>query len=95
MSNERSENKNVIVAGLWLSRNGHYQSMPVDDKGHTALTACLEKGGKFLIRKRTAEAIQNSKDPSRAPVAYLEFVPKESVDEFNAKRVRDNGSQGL
>lgn len=80
--------KNVVVAGMWQSRNGHYHSLPVDAKGYDILQACFEQGGKFLIRKRTAEAIQNSRDPSKAPVAYLEFVPKAQVEEFNAKQVR-------
>lgn len=86
MSNETprdNANQNVIVAGLWQSRNGHYHTLPIDAKGYDTLQKVFEHGGKFLIRKRTAEAIKNSKDPMKAPVAYLEFVPKEAVDAFN------------
>lgn len=94
--NNDNKNKNVIVAGLWQSRNGHYHTLPVDAKAFDTLQKVLEHGGKFLIRKRTAEAIQNSRDPAKAPVAYLEFVPKEAVEEFKASmEKRSSGSMGL
>lgn len=86
MSNEYKGNGNIIVAGLWQTRNGHYHSMPVDTKGYDALQAVFEQGGKFLIRKRTAESIQNSRNPETAPVAYLEFVPKAGVEEFAVQK---------
>ncbi len=78
------QNKTIIVAGLWKTSNGHYNSMPVDAKAYDALVAAFEQGGKFLIRNRTEAAIQGSKNPDTTPVAYLEFVPAQSVAEFKA-----------
>lgn len=80
------KNKNIVVAGLWKTRNGHYNSLPVDEKSFDTLKGVFSKGGKFLVRNRTAEAIANSRNPETAPVAYLEFVPKEAVEEFKAKQ---------
>ncbi len=83
---EKQENRTIIVAGLWETRNGHFQSMPVDAKGYDILTRVFENGGKFLIRRRTEEAISRSANPQNAPVAYLEFVPKDAVEAFKAQK---------
>lgn len=83
---------NIIITGLWKTKNGHYQSMPVDAKPYDTLQKVLELGGKFIIRNRTEEAIRGAKDPSKTPVAYLEFVPAAEVEAF---KVRSPGFQGV
>jgi len=96
------KNGNIVVCALWRTANGHYSSTELDvdsrqgyeDAATKAIKQVLEsgvKGGKFLIRMRTEAAIAKSNDPTRAPTAYLEFVPEEEVAAFKAnKPVREN-----
>ncbi len=93
MSEQNNASRNVIVAGLWKTRNGHYNTAPIDAKAYDTLQKCFEQGGKFLIRNRTPESIANAKNPETTPTAYLEFVPAEAVIEFNAAKA--NRQSGL
>ncbi len=79
--------ENVIIASLWENEKGNFRSMTVDAKVSDAVKAAFEVGGQFLIRRRTKAAIEGSKNPKTTPTAYLEFAPKKSVDEFNAKKI--------
>lgn len=86
-----SEKKgNIIVAGLWKTRNGHFNTMTLDNRAIEALSAA-EVGGKFVIRLRTEEAISKAKNPETTPVAYLEFVTKEGVKEFEQSKASRKG----
>jgi hypothetical protein len=99
---DNKRNGNITICALWKTSNGHYSSVELDvattpgyeDAASKAVQKALEKGikgGKFLIRMRTQSTINKSNDPTKAPTAYLEFVPEEEVAAFKAnKPVRDN-----
>ncbi len=90
MSN-KSEYKNVLIAGVWENQNGHLTTMPLDAKGLDALHNALEQGGKFLIRKRSQEQRSKAKNPETTPHYFLEFVPKEEVEAYSER----NGKKGI
>lgn len=85
------EYKNVVVTGVWPTKNGHFNTMPLDAKSSETLTKAFEMGGKFLIRKRSEESMAKSPNPDKAPPYYLEFVPKSVVDEYNAQKGYSKG----
>lgn len=84
-SSDNRGNGNIVLAGLWKTRNGHYASMTYDERNVETALANIHKGGKIIVRLRTPEAMERSNNPN-APVAYLEFVPKEKVEEFKNSR---------
>lgn len=93
---EKKEYDGKIIGGLWKTHKGHLRSLPADGKTAAAIAAHFEEGGEFLIRNRTAESINGAKDPTKAPVAYLEFIPAKVVTErkkeFEAKKAAKNES---
>lgn len=90
MANNNSEYKNVIVAGVWATKNGHFSTMPLDEKALKTLADNAETGGKFLIRKRSEASIAKAQNPETTPQYYLEFVPAEEVKKFTANRSRND-----
>lgn len=94
MQSNNTDYKNVMVTGIWETKNGHFSSMPIDAKAYDTLTRALEQGGKFFIRKRSEESLAKSKNPEKAPKFYLEFMPSSVVKDFEASRDH-RGSKGL
>lgn len=91
-----SEYKNIVIAGVWQTKNGHFNTMALDAKAFDKITGALETGGKFLIRKRSEESISKSANPDTTPPYYLEFVPASEVKAFEAsKPPRDRTSGGF
>lgn len=94
MSNN-SEYKNVLITGVWETKNGHFNTMPIDSKSYDSLTRAFEQGGKFLIRRRTQESLSKAKNPDKTPPYYLEFVPASVVQEYEDKQKDVKGTKGL
>lgn len=90
----QNEYKNIIVASLFKTKNGSYQSMPADDRTSENLEKAFEKGGKFFVRLRSQEAMskarveaeEKGKPEYSVPVAYLEFIPRTEVEAYNSKK---------
>lgn len=91
MSENNKEYKNVVITGVWETRNGHFNTMPLDAKAMEALTRAAEMGGKFLIRKRSQESMAKAKNPDKAAPFYLEFVPASEVQAYQASRPKRDG----
>lgn len=89
------EYKNITITGVWSTKNGHFSSMPLDARAFDLLTRSLEQGGRLFIRKRSEASMSKSKDPSKSPPYYLEFMPAEVVAEFEATRERSSSKHGL
>lgn len=90
MSEDKKYN-NVIITGIWPTRNGHFNTMALDARAFDKLTQVAEIGGKLLIRKRTEESISKAKNPETAAPYYLEFVPKSEVDAYKESRKTSSG----
>lgn len=87
---QQDEYKNIIVAGMWKTRNGHFNSVPIDAKNYDTIMKNLELGCKLILRMRTEESIARSQNPEKTPVAYLEIVPKSEAEAFASR-----GPKGL
>jgi len=83
-----SEYKNEILINMWTTKKGHFKSMPLDAKAIEALAKAAQGDG-LLLRIRTEESIQSAKNPETAPRAFLELVPKETMDEYKKEKPRD------
>lgn len=91
MNDRKTEYKNILISGVWETKNGHFHTKPLDARGFDALSSVLEQGGKFLIRRRSERSIAEAKDPERTPPFYLEFVPASEVKEYEER----NPKKGL
>ena len=89
--------KPTPICGLWKTKNGHYHSMSVDqqliDKLKEVVTAGV--GGKLLIRNRSAQAIADSKNPEKAPTAYLEYSSADNEAAFKANKQAPTSMSGI
>lgn len=79
------EYPNIVIAGVWPTKGGHFNTLPIDARTVEALQN-VGPGGKFFIRKRSEKSVAESRNPSSAPLYYLEYVPKSAVDEYNASK---------
>jgi hypothetical protein len=86
-----SDYKNIVIAGVWETKNGHLNTMPIDAKTFDKLSSVAEIGGKFLIRRRSDASIAGAANPETTPKYYLEFVPASEVKAFSAS----NKPQGI
>ena len=85
MSREQREG-NVILAGMWKTRNGHFHTMSLDKNNLEKILANVAEGGRLLLRLRTEESIARAQNPEKAPVAYLEFITKEQDEQFKSRK---------
>ncbi len=83
---ERSDYPNIVVAGVWPTKNGHFNTAAIDTQAFEKLSQYAEVGGKFLIRKRSEASMSKSRNPEQAPPYYLEFVPAAEVEKFKANK---------
>lgn len=81
----KSDYKNVLLAGAWES-HGKMHSMPLSAEDVKKITATVEEGGRFFIRKRTAESIAKARNPERTPPYFIEFIPAAEVQAYAASR---------
>lgn len=86
---------NIIVCGVYETRNGHYNTLPIDAKAYDTIQRVLEQGGKFLIRKRSQESMDKAKNPNTTPTHYLEFVPAAEVERFSVAKMTGGTKYGL
>lgn len=95
MNQNKDKYPNVVVTGVWDTKNGHFNTMPLDQRAIDVLREIMEIGGKILVRKRSRESIAGAKDPTRTPPYYLEFVPATAVKDFEANRGKNKEPSGL
>lgn len=87
--------KNVMIAGVWQTKNGHFNTKPLDAKAFDALQDVLEHGGKFLIRKRSEESMAKAANPETTPPYYLEFVPASEVIAYQEEMKKKDEARGI
>lgn len=90
-----NEYKNVLVAGVWPTKNGNYSTMALDAKAFDTLSRAAEMGGKILIRKRSEQSMAQSKNPDATPPYFLEIIPASEVKKFEESRANKNTNQYL
>lgn len=95
-----SKEYNKTLIALWPTKSGHFKSMPIDarsfDQVHGAVQE-VELGGVFIVKKLSEEARAKFKNPATAPTHFLEYISKQSVEEFEAegKAYRESQGSGL
>lgn len=82
---EDKKEYNLTVSPLWATQSGNFQRFIKDEEALNELKEAISQlhvGGKLLI-KNVKEEYRNGE---KSPHAYIEFITKEKVDEFNKQR---------
>lgn len=93
MAKDNSKYNKTVIA-MWENRNGNVLSMSIDAKGYDKLKEVfdgVEVGGRFILKRLSEESRGKFKDPEKAPHFFLEYMTKESVQEFTERNKRDQG----
>lgn len=96
MSDKKKFNTTFIP--LWTNKSGNVTSMPLDARAMDQFmeaTEGLELGGRFIVKQLSNEARSKFKNPDNAPTHFLEFMSKETVENFKKGREDKNGSGAL
>lgn len=101
---EKGDYKNKVVTGVSPTQGGHFSTMPFDARVVEAFRTMADESakeikagksaGKFLIRKRTEDSLNNPTNRSKAPY-FLEYVPASEVQAYEAKQSFKESGSGL
>lgn len=76
---EAEKKFNETIAGMYLTKNGNFLSFTVDHKTLEQVSK-LQLGDKLIFRTP-----KGPKKKDTHPDAYIEIMPKETVDRFKAE----------
>lgn len=83
---------NKSVASMWRTKTGNYMSMTIDQYTYDQIQQFakdVQVGGKLIVKNLADESRAKFKGGlEKAPHAFLEYITKESADEFSANNPR-------